>query len=232
MEFDKKTVIYVGGAFIISAAIYYLYCKTLKKAKPDNNQNQPKLDCKFRELEILISEGTNEGWNEIKKTDTFNVYKKDTGDSPIAIIKAFIIIKDTSIEDVHFAIWDGDFRRSWDSVAQDFQVIDKTDHQNDVIYFYAKSPVPWLVSNREFVQHRMYRRDGDKIMIVYWSADRPDRAVPENWVRANTIISGYIIEKGENPGEVKVNFITQNDVKGSIPPQLINTYAPIKALNW
>lgn len=161
-----------------------------------------------------------------------NLYKKDTGESPIAIIKSDVTLKDTTVDDVLFAIWDGEFRRSWDNVAQDFHIIDVVDQYTDQIYFYAKSPVPMIVSNREFVQHRIYRRDGPKISIVYWSADRDDIPVPEGWVRANTIISGYIIEPGRNPGEVIVNFITQNDVKGKIPPKLINTFAPSKALSW
>ncbi|OMJ68227.1 hypothetical protein SteCoe_34391 [Stentor coeruleus] len=185
---------------------------------------------KFEEFATLMAEDVTEGWDVVKDTPDLKVYKKITESSPVAIIKATIIVQNTTADDALFAIWDGEFRREWDDVLQDFKVIEKYSETSDVIYFYAASPVPTIVSNREFVQYRKYRKDGKGILIVYWSADKEDLPIPEGWVRANTIISGYYIKPIENG--VEMYFISQNDVRGKIPPKLINAVAPTKAMEW
>ena len=234
MEISSKILIVFGGGLLISYILYKHFNKKGYKEEEASDEEMAPLaqsDCeKFSELKSLLSEPISEGWDTVKETPTLQVYKKITEASPVAIIKAKILIADTNIEDVLFAIWDGDFRREWDNVIQDFHVVEKVSEDNDVIYFYAKSPLPALVSNREFLQHRKYVKDNTGIYIVYWSADRNDIPTPNGWVRANTIISGYAI-KPDNYG-VLVEFISQNDVKGKIPPKLINSFAPGKAIDW
>lgn len=185
---------------------------------------------KITELKQLLRESTLDGWDTIKESECLQVYKKITESSPIAIIKAKLLLPDSCVDDAFFAIWDGEFRREWDSVAKDFHVVSKSSEDADIIYFYAASPMPSIISNREFLQHRRYVKENGAIYIVYWSADMPEKPVPENWVRANTILSGYSISQTENG--VLVEFISQNDIKGKIPPKLINALAPNKALEW
>ena len=185
---------------------------------------------KITELKQLLRECTSDGWDAIRESENLQVYKKITESSPIAIIKARLLLPESCVDDAFFAIWDGEFRREWDSVAKDFQVISKASEDADIIYFYAASPMPSIVSNREFLQHRRYVRENGAVYIVYWSADMPEKPVPENWIRANTILSGYSITQTENG--VLVEFISQNDIKGKIPPKLINALAPNKALEW
>jgi START domain len=232
IELNSKNCVFVGGGLIIGYIIYkHLTKKSLKPSNQDEDlEPLAEQDDKFLELKSLLAEPISEGWDEVRNTPGLQVYKKITEASPIAIIKAKIFIPNTCVEDVLFAIWDGEFRRSWDNVIQDFHVIEKVSDDSDLIYFYAQSPMPMIVSNREFVQHRKYMKDPTGTFIVYWSADREDIPVPEGWVRANTIISGYAIKSTEEG--VLVDFISQNDVRGKIPPKLINTLAPSKAIDW
>lgn len=239
MEFSPKHFIPIAAGLII----LYVCCKNYRKRKvPMKGEEEKQVESekihepvvseceKVTEFKILLKEQASEGWDTIKETETLQVYKKITDNSPVAIIKARLLLKDTSPDDAFFAIWDGEFRREWDSVAKDFHVVEKFAEDSDIIYFYAASPMPSLVSNREFVQNRRYIKEKDSIYIVYWSADMPERPVPDNWVRANTILSGYCISQVEEG--VRVEFISQNDVKGKIPPKLINAVAPSKALEW
>ncbi|OMJ77710.1 hypothetical protein SteCoe_22658 [Stentor coeruleus] len=253
MKVTRKTLFLVSGGVFVGAFVIYSYLKIRKSiqskepfSRPSPNPQQiheeskspleehklSKLNPldKFEEFEILMTEGTSEGWDIVKENPDFKVYKKITEFSPVAIIKATILVNDTTPDDALFAIWDGGFRREWDNVLQDFKVIEKYSENSDMIYFYAASPFPSIVSNREFIQHRKYRKDDNGILIVYWSAERDDIPVPEGWVRANTIISGYYIKSVE--GGVELYFISQNDVKGKIPPKLINAVAPSKAMDW
>lgn len=233
MEISSKSLIVISGGLLITFIICKHFSKKIQRKDPDEELTPLTLhdSDKFSELKVLLTESTSEGWDTVKETAGLKVYKKMTEASPVAIIKAKILIPDTSPEDVLFAIWDGEFRREWDNVIQDFHVVEKTSEDTDIIYFYAKSPMPSIISNREFVQHRRYIKEKSGIYIVYWSADREDLEVPKGWVRANTIISGYAISR-QPTGEVLVEFISQNDVKGKIPPKLINTFAPSKAIDW
>ena len=219
----------LSGGFLITYILYKQLLKNFQWNYEENEIIRPAHD-KFFELKTLLLEPISEGWDVIKQTNTIEVHKKTTESSPIAIIKAKIFIPDTNIDDVLFAIWDGDYRREWDNVIQDFHVIEKLSEDSDVIYFFAKSPLPAIVSNREFIQNRKFLREKNGIFIVYWSADNESIPVPDGFIRANTIISGYHI-KAENDG-VRLEFISQNDVKGKIPPKLINTFAPSKAIDW
>jgi hypothetical protein len=246
MDISPKYYISLAGGLII---IYIYYKNLLKKrsspqASPSEPSDPPPIEensessesskqeesPKIKELKILLKESSSDGWDTVKESEMLKVYKKITESSPIAIIKAQLLLKETCVDDAFFAIWDGNFRREWDSVARDFHVVSQTSEDADIIYFYAASPMPSLISNREFVQHRRYVKEKGMVFIVYWSADLPDRPVPDNWVRANTILSGYCIS--QNDDGVLVEFISQNDVKGKIPPKLINAMAPSKALEW
>ena len=226
-------MILITGGILVGYIFYKQFMKKLTKQKEEDEElaplRSPEND-KFLELKNLLSEPVSEGWDVIKKTSTLEVYKKITESSPIAIIKAKIFIPETTIEDVLFAIWDGNFRRKWDNVIQDFQVLETLSEESDIIYFYAASPMPSLVSNREFLQYRRFSKEKNAIYIVYWSADKDNIPVPKDWIRAHTIISGYSI-RAEDGGAV-VEFISQNDVKGKIPHKLINTLAPSKAMDW
>lgn len=169
----------------------------------------------------------------MKSMPNISIYKMISDNSAIAIIKARAIITDATPDKVFKAIWDGEFRKKWDTVLKRFEVLEQIDESTDLIRFYAESPLPSLVANREFLQMRCCKDyEGGKV-IVYWSVERPDIEVPEGVIRANTIISGYVIIPDEsNPKNTRLDFISQNDVRGSIPPQLINTFAPRKASDW
>ena len=233
MEFESKNLLILGGFFIL-CYIFFVHFKKKQQSRAANKEAElaplsSDYD-KFDELKSLLASPVCEGWDVVKDVPGLQVYKKIPENSPVAIIKAKIIIKDTTQEDVLFAIWDGKFRREWDNVIQNFHVIEQESEDSDIIYFYAASPMPSIVSNREFIQHRKFVRENSGIFIVYWSAEREDIPIPDGWVRANTIISGYAIKKVQDG--VMVEFISQNDVKGKIPPKLINAVAPSKAMDW
>ena len=52
-------------------------------------------------------------------------------------------------------------------MIQDFQVLETLSEESDIIYFYAASPMPSLVSNREFLQYRRFSKEKNAIYIVY-----------------------------------------------------------------
>lgn len=182
----------------------------------------------FQEL-LLLLQAPSEDWELLKDSPNITLHKKQTDHSPFAIIKAKILVPGTSSECVFKCIWDERIRRSWDRMIQDFHVLERLSATSELIYFYVKSPVP-LVANREFVQRRSHSRTSDSYVIVYRSVAKEELPVPEGWVRAHTVISGYHIYPVH--GQVTIEFISQNDLRGQLPPKLINSFAPAKALEW
>lgn len=182
----------------------------------------------FQELLSLLEESS-EDWELLKDLPNITLHKKQTGHSPFAIIRARILIPGTSTKCVFQCIWDEKTRKSWDRVIQDFHVLERLSGDSELIYFYVKSPMPF-VANREFVQRRSYSKTADSYVTVYRSVTKEELPVPEGWVRAHTVISGYHIYPVHNA--VAVEFISQNDLRGQLPPKLINSFAPAKALEW
>lgn len=235
---DPGTIasIIAGGLTVVT--IFCIVFRRKRTDKPATATPEPKQEKHaeyFNELIRLIAEDEDQNprWKLMKKMPNISIYKMLSDNSAIAIIKARAIITDASPSKVFQAIWDGEVRKKWDTVLKRFEILEKIDETTDLIRFYAESPLPSLVSNREFVQMRCCRDTERGKVIVYWSVDKPEIPVPEGVVRANTIISGYIIERDEsNPNNTRLDFISQNDVRGSIPPQLINTFAPRKASDW
>lgn len=177
----------------------------------------------------LIEETTDEGWETIKSTPALSIYRKKTGDSPVAIIKAKVQIPNVSIEDIMTVIWDVSVRVTWDSVMKGFRDVEVMSSDRGIIYFYVKPPVPFIAA-RDFVQIRCRQKLGEDWVIAYKSVERADCELPAGYIRGETRISGYKIAKR---GEVcEVDFISQTDIKGSIPVGLLNTIAPLRAQEW
>ena len=177
----------------------------------------------------LMEEATDEGWETIKSTPELSIYRKKTGDSPVAIIKAKVLIANVSVEDIMTVIWDVSVRVTWDSVMKGFRAVEVLSPDRGVIYFYVKPPVPFIAA-RDFVQLRCRERLGEDWVIAYKSVERADCELPEGYIRGETKISGYRIRRrGE---KCEVDFISQTDVKGSLPVGLLNTIAPLRAQDW
>ena len=178
----------------------------------------------------LIEEPASESWETIKESTALSIFRKKTGDSPVAIVKARALIEDVSAEDVMQVIWDVHVRATWDTVMKGFQEVEVHSADSSVITFFVKPPVPFI-SARDFVQLRCRQKVGTSTVISYQSVDRPDVPVVEGMIRGNTILSGYRIE--QKPGnQCMVDFISQTDIKGSIPVGILNTVAPTRAADW
>lgn len=90
-----------------------------------------------------------------------------------------------------------------------------------------------FVSDRDFLQKRAYMRNDQNYVISYKSTVISSVPEQEKRVRANTIVSGYrLYPDPNNTANTYMEFLSQNDVKGKIPPKLINSLAPRKASEW
>jgi hypothetical protein len=79
------------------------------------------------------------------------------------------------------------------------------------------------VSDRDFVIDEGYFRQGDKLYIV---SSNCDYGVPEvkGVVRGELIIGGYVGEKIDEK-TIKVTYLSDGDIKGSIPGFIKNIFS-------
>ena len=101
----------------------------------------------------LINEPSTESWETIKSSPELSIYRKKTGDSPVAIVKATALISDVTAEDIMQVIWDVHVRATWDTVMKGFREVEVYSADSSVITFFVKPPVPFIAA-RDFVQLR------------------------------------------------------------------------------
>lgn len=99
------------------------------------------------------------------------------------------------------------------------------------MYSYLKAPV--FISDRDFVQKRTCYKNFGNIDFLIAFKSWEDVEVPplKNVIRANTIISGYVI-RALNPNQCVLTVVSQTDIKGYIPKSLINAAAAKSPLDW
>lgn len=235
---DSRNWLLIAGAAVAAVAVVWIVKnqfaaeppKTAAPPAPQVNTLRPSLLPSINETLSLIEEPTSEDWQTIKDTPALAIYRKNTGDSPVAIIKAHVVVEGVSASDLMTVIWDVQERVKWDTVLKGFQELEVNSPDSSVIAFYVKPPVPFI-SARDFVQLRCRETVGNAMVISYQSVERSDFPVPEGYIRGHTLISGYRIQQ-VSPTTCEVDFISQTDIKGSIPVGILNTIAPMRAQEW
>jgi hypothetical protein len=233
---DYSPWVYVCSAVLLVAVLWLVLRKRKTTETPASYQILPdpprtkSLSAPISAVLSLIDEPPTDSWETIKSSPELSIYRKKTGDSPVAIVKATALINEVSAEDIMQVIWDVHVRASWDSVMKGFQEVEVHSADSSVITFFVKPPVPFVAA-RDFVQLRCRERVGNAIVIAYQSVDRPDVPLADRYIRGNTIISGYRIEQ-KSPNQCEVAFISQTDIKGLIPVPLLNSIAPLRVADW
>lgn len=237
-------LIYLAGGIII-CLLYYFVFHIRRRMRIVNKEPEMENDLlemttldietksdRFEEIIDLLKESSenNIDWECAKHLNSTYIYKKKTENASLTIIKASTIIENTTSETVLNLIWDVSLRSRWDTLSKNFTLLETISENHDLIRFEIDSPMPALVSPREFLQYRQRKKQGDSYAIVLWSEAKPEIPVPKGFTRAETIYGGYlIIPDGTN---VRLELINNNDMRGSIPPKLINTMAPQKSMEW
>ncbi|CDJ65062.1 Start domain protein, related [Eimeria necatrix] len=95
-----------------------------------------------------------------------------------------------------------------------------------MIYCLMKAPFP--VSNRDFLQWRRTEEDPEAkiVRMLMRSADHPSMPERSGVVRAETLISGYIMQqKPDDENSSTLFILAQTDVRGLIPKVRLGWFA-------
>lgn len=153
----------------------------------------------------------------------------------MVMIKAIATLEGFTKECVFEAIYDTDIRQSWDKLFHKFEVVEHDEESmSTVLYYVIKAPIG--ISNRDFLQQRKVVMDWPKKGVIYMhfkSIEHEKKPEVKGTVRAETIISGYVIEQiQDDPPVTQLIVISQNDIKGLIPKYLVNMASGKAPKQW
>lgn len=185
----------------------------------------------FNELLNLESESiTDSEWIKVVDKSNIQAYKLKLDSSPICVIKAFCKVPYSS-GIVFRAIWEPQSRTRWEKLFKDFNVLDKQP-DSEIIHYTIKTPIG--ITKRDWVLRRTFTLDYPQpgsIMIHYVSDTHTAAPVFNKIIRAETMISGYII-RPISDSLCDLTIISHNDVKGKIPKKLVNQVAARAPAKW
>ena len=93
---------------------------------------------------------------------------------------------------------------------------------------------PFGITRRDWLQQRIEIHDYPEpgtIVLHFVSTEHPEMPPKKGIIRAETIISGYII-RPTTEKTCNVTIISQNDIKGLIPRALVNSIASKAPVDW
>ncbi|CBZ53350.1 putative phosphatidylcholine transfer protein [Neospora caninum Liverpool] len=170
-------------------------------------------------------------WELVVDQKAIKVYKFISPNSPVVLVKAYAELDGIPMPVLCHEIRDISMRLQWDSTFEDYRVIEPNVSHNEIIYCLMKAPFP--VSNRDFLQWRRTEVDMEAgvVKMLMRSASHPSIPERPGVVRAETILSGYIMEQ-RGPNSSSLFIVAQTDVKGLIPKWVVNTTAARAPVGW
>jgi len=172
---------------------------------------------------------TDEGWNLCLQNDDLKVWDQKSEASSINTVKMTCTFADVEALTLYDVLHDPEYRATWDENMIEGYLIEQLDDTNDIGYYSAKAPMG--CSNRDFVNERSWKVSDDhkEFVIINHSVTHPKNPVKKNFVRANSIRTGYLVRVKEGGGCI-LSYMTQTDPNGWIPGWLANwatrTFAP------
>ena len=143
----------------------------------------------------VASEEVN-SWDQAGSGDNVQVYKKMTETSPLVLLKAYALIENVTPQVVYEVMSNQELRRGWDKVLSNFEILEDDPEKGvSILYYLIKTPIG--ASNRDFLQQRKVKKNfpaPGSITMHFKSVTHPKCPEKPRVVRAETIISGYIIE--------------------------------------
>lgn len=169
----------------------------------------------------------NTGWKLDYSKGSTKVLTKITQQTDFKMIKLRTIFTDIKAETVYDVLHDPDYRKVWDSHMLESYDVGCLNPNNDVGYYAMRCPPP--LKNRDFVLQRSWLETGREYLLLNHSVFHETLPPKKGFIRATSFLTGFVIRPVGDKG-CEVNYVTQSDPKGSLPPWIVNkltqTFAP------
>jgi hypothetical protein len=152
-----------------------------------------------------------------------------TGPNPPVLVRAYASIPKVTMANVFYHIVDTDLRPKWDQNFAKFSLVPHP-HEEECEILYCTINAPFGVTPRDFLQYRKSIVEGSVVTIMMRSAIHDEKPPVHGYIRAESLISGYVIrQKGE---DCELFLMSQTDIKGLIPKWMVNIAAAKAPAQW
>ncbi|XP_034257073.1 START domain-containing protein 10-like isoform X2 [Thrips palmi] len=174
-------------------------------------------DQDFLNLKHLVEDEP--GWTlEFNKENT-KVWTKPAPTTSFKMVKVNAIFSNVDPDVLYDVLHDPEYRKVWDSHMIEQQDIGSLNPNNDLGYYAMTCPSP--VSKRDFVLQRSWLDTGQEKYIINHSVFHKGFPPRKDFIRAKSYITGYIV-RPFGPRGCRVDFVSQTDPRGKLPPWLVN----------
>ncbi|KAK0132898.1 START domain-containing protein 10 [Merluccius polli] len=144
----------------------------------------------------------------------------------IHMIKCRMTIADVSAATMYDVIHDAPYRSTWDHTMMESYDIARLSANADFGYYAWSCPPP--LKNRDVVTLRTWQVTDEDYVIVNFSVKHQKHPPRHAFVRAISILSGYLI-KPTGPNSCSFTYLSKADPKGSLPKWVVNRASQILA---
>ena len=118
-------------------------------------------------------------------------------------------------------------RRKWDEVLQNMTIVEENKEAETTIFHYFL-PTPVFVDKREALVLKKVKKDFPQVgalAIHSSSKSHPDYPEKKEFIRVELKINGMIFYDAPEINGCKIDWVIQNDIKGSVPKSIFNQKA-------
>ena len=181
-----------------------------------------KLKSKISDIINITTE--TEGWKEVNEKGDYIVHTKKT-DSGVNWVRGYGPIDFSAEKVLEFMKSEGATSK-YDDQYKEGRTVETIGLGKNVRVGYSRYKGATLVSDRDFVMILADFKDADgRILTIGTSIDHPDVPPVKKVVRADLLIGGWVLIPDQADPENKWNayYISQSDLKGSIPKMITNS---------
>ena len=169
------------------------------------------------------------GWAVTVEKKNIKVLRFSPPDDEIStsvLVRAYARIPNTSPSNVFYHIYDPKKRQSWDKNFSAISVLPGDECE----ILYCQLQAPFGVTPRDFLQYRKALNDGESLSILMRSAEHENHPHLSGFIRAESLISGYVIR--QRGPDCDLFLMSQTDIKGLIPKWIVNMVAAKAPAQW
>lgn len=155
--------------------------------------------------------------------------QSSSGASPPVLVRAYAKIPNISMANVFYHIMDPELRPKWDQNFSKFSLIPHA-HDDECEILYCTINSPFGVTPRDFLQYRKSLVDANVATIMMRSAEHEEKPPVSGYIRAESLISGYVIR--QTGPDCELFLMSQTDIKGLIPKWMVNMVAAKAPAQW
>ncbi|GMT22376.1 hypothetical protein PFISCL1PPCAC_13673, partial [Pristionchus fissidentatus] len=180
----------------------------------------------FIDAEKLFAEEsfkTKKGWKKEGEHSAIAVWAKSTPQGKIISVSAVL---DCPLEAAMNETWRGiDTLTSWNTQINYAEIIVTLSDHADIL-IYGNNDV-LVVTGREFLTTRLYRKTGDGYIMASRSVELPEKPEGTERIRANVILGASRLRVDPtNARRTLCDVVMLGDLKGTMPKQIVDTVLP------